>query len=150
MDYVQIGKNIYTYRKAKRLTQKQLAELIDRAESSIQKYEKGDVEIPNTVLQKIADTLEIPLQYIIDWEQQKDLNIIIAGIDKVFQSLLLSMGYRLVYRPENNKLGEISVTDTNDNVISVPLKEMEKIQCDTESYIRFKIHELFAGYEFLE
>ncbi len=59
MDYKTIGENIKTYRKAKKLTQEDLANLINKSESSIRKYEKGLVEIPNTVIEYIAAALEV-------------------------------------------------------------------------------------------
>ena len=59
MDYKTIGENIKTYRKAKKLTQEDLANLINKSESSIRKYEKGLVEIPNTVIEYIAVALDV-------------------------------------------------------------------------------------------
>lgn len=53
-----IGNNIKIYRQKKGITQKQLAALIGKTESSIQKYEAGKVEIPRNVLFKIAEQLD--------------------------------------------------------------------------------------------
>ena len=53
-----IGNNIKSYRQKKGITQKQLASLIGKTESSIQKYEAGKVEIPRNVLFKIAKQLD--------------------------------------------------------------------------------------------
>ncbi|MCB7321273.1 helix-turn-helix domain-containing protein [Lacrimispora sp. 210928-DFI.3.58] len=53
-----IGDNIKKYRLYKGLTQKQLASLIGKTESSIQKYEAGKVEIPRKVLFNIAKQLD--------------------------------------------------------------------------------------------
>jgi len=53
-----IGNNIKSYRQKKGITQKQLALLIGKTESSIQKYEAGKVEIPRNVLFKIAKQLD--------------------------------------------------------------------------------------------
>ena len=39
-----IGGNIRKYRKEKKITQKQLAELIDKNVRTIQKYENGEIE----------------------------------------------------------------------------------------------------------
>ena len=59
LDYKIIGENIKTYRKAKNLTQGDLANLIKKSESSTRKYEKGLVEIPNTVIECIAVALDV-------------------------------------------------------------------------------------------
>lgn len=80
MDCQKIGENINTYIKAKKLTQKQLADLIDKAESSVQKYEKGETEAPISVLEKISTALDVPLQYLLDWTNQESLNSILTGI----------------------------------------------------------------------
>lgn len=62
-DNGKIGANIKKYRKEKKITQKQLAELIGKTESSIQKYEAGKVEIPTSVLNNIAEKLNCtPIQ----------------------------------------------------------------------------------------
>ena len=100
MDNKKIGENINTYRKAKKLTQKQLADLIDKAESSVQKYEKGETEVPISVLEKISTVLDIPLQYLLDWTKQEFINNALGGIDQEFEQLITSLGYKLIYRPE--------------------------------------------------
>lgn len=57
----EIGEKIKKHRKAKKITQKELAEKIGRTESSIRKYESGATEAPFSVLGSIANALEIPL-----------------------------------------------------------------------------------------
>lgn len=54
-----IGENIRKLRKEKKLTQSELAQKIERTESSIRKYEKGIVKIPMFLLEKIADALGV-------------------------------------------------------------------------------------------
>lgn len=61
MNYKIVGKNIKTFRQEKKLTQGELAKLIGKSESSIRKYEKGLVEIPNTVIEAIADKLDVEI-----------------------------------------------------------------------------------------
>lgn len=52
-----VGRNIKQARKNLKMTQPQLAELIGKHESSIRKYEKGLTDVPNEVIQKIAEAL---------------------------------------------------------------------------------------------
>lgn len=59
MDNTAVGKKIHAARKNKGFTQKKLADLIGRTESSVAKYEKGLVEIPISTLNKLADVLDI-------------------------------------------------------------------------------------------
>jgi transcriptional regulator with XRE-family HTH domain len=56
-----IGQRIKQYRKEMKLTQAQLGKMIGKTESSIRKYESGLVnDIPNSVLQQIAEALNVP------------------------------------------------------------------------------------------
>lgn len=59
MDKSIVGMNIKQARKQKKMKQKELAELIGRTESSIRKYEKGLIDVPNKVIGLIARTLDV-------------------------------------------------------------------------------------------
>lgn len=54
-----INQNIKKFRKAKKLTQKQLAELIHKNTRTIQKYEEGSIIPPVEVIKEIAKTLDV-------------------------------------------------------------------------------------------
>lgn len=58
---IEIGDHIRTYRKAKGMTQKELAKLIGKSYSLIQKYEMGITQPPIDVLEKIAHVLEVSI-----------------------------------------------------------------------------------------
>lgn len=60
MDTQKIGHRIKECRKAKKMTQQQLAQIIGKTESSIRKYEKGVIETPLSVLKEIANALDVP------------------------------------------------------------------------------------------
>lgn len=60
------GSLIKKFRKRKKYTQKQLANLIGKTESSIRKYEKGLIEIPNSVLNQIAEALNVTILDLMD------------------------------------------------------------------------------------
>lgn len=64
-----IGFKIKELRTQKKITQKQLGELIGKTESSIQKYECGSVEVPLSVLEKIANVLDISILTLMDISQ---------------------------------------------------------------------------------
>lgn len=59
-----IGTKIREIRKQKGLTQKKLGEKCNIAESTIRRYELGDLNPKIETLQKIADALEVPLEAI--------------------------------------------------------------------------------------
>lgn len=61
IDYEKIALKIKENRKRLKLTQKSLGEKIGKTESSIQKYEKGLTQIPNDVLEKLADVFQISI-----------------------------------------------------------------------------------------
>lgn len=54
-----IGESIKAYRKNAKMTQVELAERIDKTESSIRKYEKGIIQPPIDVIERIATTFGI-------------------------------------------------------------------------------------------
>lgn len=87
-----IGYNIKKHRKSLHLTQEQLGKRIGKTTSSIQKYEAGKTEIPRSVLEDIAATLNVHLLDILDdtsaleWYDSRDNAII---------SLLASLGCKV-------------------------------------------------------
>lgn len=65
MDSKEIGEKIKEARKKNNLTQTGLAKKIGKTLSSIQKYEKGDIDISFNVLNKIAHVLNVDLSYLL-------------------------------------------------------------------------------------
>lgn len=60
----QIGERIRNARVKEGLTQKELGGLIGRTESSVTKYERGDIEIPLSIMDKIAGKLKVTSTYL--------------------------------------------------------------------------------------
>lgn len=86
-----VGIRIKQLRKEMKLTQKQLAEKINKTESSIQKYESGNVEIPHSVIENIAETLNTTVSYLLGFEGiQKEMKF-----DNIFNELIELQGYIL-------------------------------------------------------
>ena len=69
-----IGNKIKALRTEKNITQEQLGELIGKTTSSIQKYERGVVEVPLSVLEKIANALDVSLLVLMDIDQLNALS----------------------------------------------------------------------------
>jgi transcriptional regulator with XRE-family HTH domain len=60
LDSKEIGQKIRKYRKEKKLTQKNLANILGVTESTVQKYEYGTVHsIPSPILNQLADALDV-------------------------------------------------------------------------------------------
>ncbi len=98
MDNRQIGNNIRKMRKYRKLTQKQLGQLIGKTESSIQKYESGYTEVPRSVLEVIAENLDIHLADLLDVEGVIDLY---NDYDIAAMNYYKSIGYKIDYSDDN-------------------------------------------------
>jgi len=110
INYIYLGKLIKENRKNKKLTQQELANAIDKTESSIRKYEKGLVQIPNEVLEKLAKIFEIPFSEML-------LNAIENYIPKTnfieeINSILEEHGYKLIDVGD----GELELINSNNYI----------------------------------
>ena len=83
---IDLGLKIKELRKSKKMTQQQLADLIYKTESSIRKYEKGSVEIPESVLWQIANALNVSKSDLLNLEEV-DLSHKYTEIDESFKIL---------------------------------------------------------------
>lgn len=99
MDKSKVGKNIKEARKASKLTQQQLADKIHRTESSIRKYEKGIVLIPNDIIEEIARALEVsPLDLlgVDEWEEEFNANGSLSKEVKIIEQIQEQYGKKAV------------------------------------------------------
>lgn len=84
MNIEKMGSFIREERKKKQLNQKQLAELVQVATTTICKWEKG-VNIPDIPnLEKLAGIFEVSIQEILDGEAQKSSEVKHAGNEPIF------------------------------------------------------------------
>ena len=67
--YIRFGLNIAYYRKLKRLTQLQLAEIVDIDRTHISAIELGKVGISMDLMFKICDALEIKPKELFDFRE---------------------------------------------------------------------------------
>ncbi len=67
-----VGKRIKDARKAKGLTQKELAKLLNCSHTTISKYEQGEIEnMPRPRIQKMADILDVSPLMLFDFDEDK-------------------------------------------------------------------------------
>lgn len=59
--YQQFGLNVVYYRKKKRLSQTQLAEMVDIHRTYVSSIELGKVSVSFDILFKLAEVLEVPV-----------------------------------------------------------------------------------------
>ena len=66
------GDRIRELRRAKKITQEELARLLSTTKQTISKYEKGIVtNIPSDKVEAMAKILETTPEYILEWEEQE-------------------------------------------------------------------------------
>ncbi len=71
----ELGKRILVAREEKKMSQEQLANAIGCSQSALSNYEKGKRQIYLSQLEKVAETLEKPLNYFLDnLDQQSGKN----------------------------------------------------------------------------
>lgn len=68
---MEIGEKIKELRKEKGLTQKKLGELCGMADTTIRQYELGIRNPKIKTLEKIATALDVNVQYLIGWDENK-------------------------------------------------------------------------------
>ena len=71
MEIVQseIGERIRKVRKERKVSQQELADMVNKSLRTIQKYEKGEIEISIAMINEIARELNTPPTYLIGYEQ---------------------------------------------------------------------------------
>lgn len=75
------GNRIRRLREAKKLTQEEMAKLLNTTKQTISKYEKGIVtNIPSDKIEAMAKVLNSTPEYILGWEQVQKNNDAIASI----------------------------------------------------------------------
>lgn len=104
-----IGEKIKKYRKEKKITQKQLAEMINKNIRTIQKYEANEIDIPLENILKISHALQVPYNELCT-EQS----------DTIVNSLLSEETIHMIKNLSNNEM-----TNTAKNISLELSKEMQ-------------------------
>lgn len=141
MDDKKIGMNIKKYRKGK-FTQQELADKIDKTESSIRKYEKGLVTIPLDVLDKIASVLGVSVYDLVGISTDNLLQPL--KDETVFRNYLLSLGYEYVDTFWDNDYGYdrcIHIISENKD-IPLTKEEYENLKRNIKNDIDLEIERL--------
>lgn len=128
MNNVLIGLNIKAARKRKRMTQRELADHIGKVESSIRKYEKGEVEVPNSVLEQIASTLDTTLSELIGIAPSNDERW-------NFEKYLESIGYKIFRDDPEHK----PFLSTPYGTYRLEYGDLEHFREVSEAYLKYTI-----------
>lgn len=150
-----IIRNLKDYRKAKRLTQKELGEKIHKSEISIRKYESGTVNIPIPVFFDISRALGVDFIYLLTNEDgsisdsEKKIYEDIKEFDLTAQNFSIEnlnhleeyikdLGYEI-----NGDFSEgYLVVNAPDGEYEITTSDLEDLKCSTKSFIEFKLHEI--------
>ena len=141
----EIGNRIREARVQAGLKQKELAEKIGVSESRVSQYEKGSQNPRIGTLLKIADALEISVQYLCG-DQWESINYEARNeLDSPLRKYLWSLGYRVVRADKPKPVGKIEmqvqfgyIVISSDNQKTVFTKEQfeafEKAIADSVNY----------------
>lgn len=94
-----IGESIKKFRRHRGITQKQLAKSIEKSESTIQKYESGEVEAPLSVLEQISDCLGLNVIELLEADSGNFVIEYWKKTDNALSDFCKSLGYEFVSHP---------------------------------------------------
>lgn len=153
IDYIQIGLSIRENRKRLKMTQKELSEKIGKAEITVRKYEKGLVQIPNDVLEKLSKIFNISVFDLISNDRiflpsEKDYDILYNNVVKNQIPKEMPVWIeRLILKSKIDKnfshaVNEFITHKLISNNLNTDLKEIEVISQKTFEYLETLTNEL--------
>lgn len=89
---IQIGKQIRSFRKNRKITLEDLSEKIHKSKSTISKYEKGEISVDIETLYEIADALHIHVEQLL-WCPPKRASILSANMPSFFEGVSQFFSY---------------------------------------------------------
>ncbi|HJB57566.1 MAG TPA: helix-turn-helix domain-containing protein [Candidatus Flavonifractor intestinipullorum] len=132
-----IGARIKQVRLSRGLTQAQLGARCHMADSAIRRYESGRGNPTFETLQRIADALEITVEYLVGGPE-KELCDRFDHYGAVLDIKLRSIGYSVGSYEEDACLW----INYPDGILLVSDVELKELDADTDAYLRFKLLEL--------
>ena len=130
-----IGDNIKKYRKLDRMTQVELAQKINKSESTIRKYEANNVKPDFSVLDDIANVLGCTL---IDLVNTTDMSIDSISKSYYLEQYINSLGYEITGNESEGYL----IIKALDGTYEITEKDLEELETTIKSFVLFKIQEI--------
>lgn len=130
-----IGDNIKKYRKLARMTQVELAQKINKSESTIRKYEANNVKPDFSVLDDIANVLGCTL---IDLVNTTDMSIDSISKSYYLEQYINSLGYEITGNESEGYL----IIKALDGTYEITEKDLEELETTIKSFVLFKIQEI--------
>ncbi len=130
-----IGDTIKTERKKKNLTQKELAEKINKSERMVQKYENGEVIPSIEVLNNIGAALGV---FIFSFANNENAAIKENPKNYSLEQYMYALGYEVLIDISEGYVTLISP----EGQYEITMDDLNELTSSTESFIRFKISEI--------
>ena len=90
---IQIGKRIRIFRKARNMTIKELAYIINKSKSTVSKYEKGEISIDIETLYEIVDAINIHIEQLLYRPVNKNIDSMGSSEPAFFNGVLQFYSY---------------------------------------------------------
>jgi len=124
------GQNLRLLRKAKNLTQEQLAELINLNQRQLTRIENGVSFVSSDVIERLLIALNIDVKTLFDFNLEKNI-LCQTGTDntpyyKIIQNSKVTVLQQYVSRMEKNKVEEKIIEDTPDKYLLDVAKKLNK------------------------
>lgn len=138
--------NLKRIRKEKKLTQKQLAELLNKQEITVRKYESGEISPPLKVIEEIAKILDVSNDELLtektdreslkEWQEKISVK---SNIQIKLCEYMESLGYSTLFTEEaNGDIGYMLITDRN-TFYKLPYDELDDFIKNITKYISFSL-----------
>ena len=149
-----IGESIKQKRKIAKLTQKELAEQINKSERMLQKYENGEVTPSLDVLKELSNALNVPIDSFFEnvfqkWDIIYDSEKLAKEVKAIesFESLLKQYGYnfRMFSYGEEDITNEDPIYEiylTPKESIELTKGQYEELMKELREFVDFKLHRL--------
>lgn len=146
---------LYRLRKEKGLSQKELAKQAGLSQTSIYYWERGERNPKLEQLQKIANVLNVPVEYLFDTiniglSTERDLEKIDFLLSKDItdiQSILWGNGYLLTKKNDNYIIQKV-VNGTHGKKILINQDEYKELTRDIDFFIKYLMDKLFNNHNY--
>ena len=132
---VEVSNRVKSRRNELGLTLQELSELSGISKSSLQRYEKGDVDkMPLSKLKELAKALKVTSAYIVGIESNKLSYEYFRNIN----GLLSEFDYVVTYNPTNDSY----ILDDKVNPIDITPEELKELKDSVSTFLRFRVNEI--------
>ena len=150
-----IGEKIKRYRKERGLTQKELGEKCGIADSAIRRYELNGARPKIETIQKIANALDIPVEYLfgeinLGLITENDVEVIeycASKGEKDIQLFFMQHGYSLI-KKDNYYLIQLVDGHIYGKKIKISCEEFNELCEDIDFFVKYLMQKLMKSHEY--